>query len=73
MRNAAIDDQVIVNDERDDAQKIAQKFLALMPVSDKQDMSDKLGVLGEKYTGALRVHKKYFPHLSGSSATQEGL
>lgn len=62
----------IINDQmtEEDAQKSAQEFLALLPFSDKRDLSDKLGILGEKYTAALRVHEKHFPNLGASSAAQ---
>lgn len=65
--------QDIQNDQiwADDAQKIAQELLAFLPISDKQDMSDKLGILAEKYTGALRVYKKYFPNLGADIVAME--
>lgn len=42
-----------------EAQKIAQDFLKLLPFKDKKDLLDKLNTLGHEYRTAQEVYVKY--------------
>lgn len=43
----------------DEAQKLAQEFLALLPAKDKEDLLGKLNVLSKKYNETKEVYAKY--------------
>lgn len=43
----------------DDAQKLAQQFLTLLPFQDKKDLLDKMHELGKVYKPAEEVYAKY--------------
>ena len=47
----------------EEAQKLAQDFLKLLPFKDKQDLLDRLNALGNQYRTAQEVYVKYgVPH-----------
>lgn len=57
-------DQIISNMQHrklstDDAQKLAQGFLSLLPASDKKDLLKKLNALAAKYPQAKETYVKY--------------
>lgn len=45
--------------DANEAQKLAQDFLKLLPFKDKQDLLDKLNILGNEHRTAQEVYVKY--------------
>lgn len=46
----------------EDAQKLAQEFLALLPANDKKDLLNKLNVIAQKFPEARQTYTKYAAH-----------